>query len=149
MTTKEAVVAEQVTKTPGVVGGEACIRGTRIMVWLLVYFRRRGQTDSALLNAYPGLTTPDLDAAWDYYRRQPVEIEQAIWQNTVAANHQPGTPVPAWALVQARLLGLTDDQVCQAFDPPLTAGEVDAAWEEYRQHPEQIDRRIAQNRLVA
>jgi len=95
------------------------------------------------------LTLPDLDAAWDNYRQHPAEIEQAIWQNTIADNHVSGTAVPAWAVVYARLLGLTDDQIRGAFDPPLAQAELDAAWEEYRRHPELIDRRIAQNRLVA
>jgi uncharacterized protein (DUF433 family) len=138
-----------ITSTPGVCGGQACVRGTRVMVWLLVYRQRRGQSDSALLADYPGLTPADLDAAWDYYRQHPAEIEQAIWHNTIAANHEPGTPVPAWAVVYARLIGLTDDEVRNAFDPPLAPADLDAAWQEYRRHPAQIDRRIAQNRLVA
>src|SRR5260370_20982926 len=84
-----------IPSTPGVCGGEACVRGTRVMVWLLVYRQRRGRSDAALLADYPGLTAADLDAAWDYYRQYPAEIEQAIWHNTVAANHEPGAAVPA------------------------------------------------------
>jgi len=60
------------------------------------------------------LTLADLDNAWDYYRQYPAEIEQAIRQNTIAKNHVPGT---AAAVVYARLLGLTDDQIRGAFDP--------------------------------
>jgi uncharacterized protein (DUF433 family) len=120
MTTTAAGDPGRVTSTPGVCGGEACIRGTRIMVWLLVFFRRRGRSDADLLADYPGLTPQDLDAAWEYYRRHPAEIEQAVWMNTVAADHAPGTPVPAGALVYARLIGLTDEQIRGAFDPPLT-----------------------------
>jgi uncharacterized protein (DUF433 family) len=144
-----ATVASRISSKPGVCGGEACIDGTRIMIWLLVYLRRRGRSDAALLDDYPGLTPADLDAAWDYYRRNPLEIEQAVWRNTVAADHEPGAPVLAWVVVVARLIGLTDDQIRDAFDPPLDPARLDAAWEEYRRHPEQIDRRIAQNRVAA
>jgi uncharacterized protein (DUF433 family) len=149
MTAPIAATASRISSTPGVCGGDACVRATRIMVWLLLYLRRRGRTDADLLDAYPDLTPADLDAAWDYYRAHPVEIEQAVWSNTVAADHEPGVPVPAWAVVYARQIGLTDDQVRDAFDPPLDPALLDAAWEEYRLHPEQIDRRIAHNRLVA
>ncbi|HVS34517.1 MAG TPA: DUF433 domain-containing protein [Gemmataceae bacterium] len=141
--------ASLISSTPGVCGGEACIRGTRIMVWLLVYMRRRGRTDADILDGYPGLTQADLDAAWDYYGQHATEIEQAIWRTNVAADCEPGALMPAWALVYARLIGLTDDQIRDSFDPPLDAAQLDAAWQEYRRHPEQIDRRIAQNRLVA
>ena len=144
-----ATAASRISSKPGVRGGEACIDGTRIMIWLLVYLRRRGRSDAALLDDYPGLTPADLDAAWDYYRRNPLEIEQAVWRNTVAADHEPGAPVLAWVVVVARLIGLTDDQIRDAFDPPLDPARLDAAWEEYRRHPEQIDRRIAQNRVAA
>ena len=68
----------RVTSTPGVCGGEACIRGTRIMVWLLVYFRRRGRSDADLLADYPGLMPEDLAAAWQYEATHREEIERAI-----------------------------------------------------------------------
>ncbi|MCU0542788.1 MAG: DUF433 domain-containing protein [Oscillatoriaceae cyanobacterium Prado104] len=35
-----------IQKTPGVMGGEACIRQTRIPVWLLVSYRRQGASDT-------------------------------------------------------------------------------------------------------
>jgi uncharacterized protein (DUF433 family) len=147
MTTPD--LAARITRTPGVCGGDACVRGTRIMVWLLVLLRRRGQPDAALLRDYPTLSTEDLDAAWDYYRLHPGEVEQALWVNIVAANHLPGAPVPAGALVQARLLGLSDDAIRAAFAPPLNQAELDQAWEQYRRDPAAIDRHIAQSRLVA
>lgn len=70
-----------IRKTPGVCGGDACIRSTRIMVWLLVSYRRQGMTDSEFVENYPGLTTEDLRAAWEYQRQHPQEIEQAIKAN--------------------------------------------------------------------
>ena len=35
-----------IRKTPMVCGGDACIRNSRIMVWLLVAFKRGGMTDA-------------------------------------------------------------------------------------------------------
>lgn len=68
----------RIRKTPGVCGGEACIRDTRITVWLLYSLRQQGAPDSELLENYPSLSQEDLDAAWEYQRRRPEEIEQAL-----------------------------------------------------------------------
>jgi len=70
-----------VRKTPGVCGGEACIRDSRIMVWLLVSLMRQGMTDAELLANYPTLTSEDLDGARSYYRQHPNEIDEAITAN--------------------------------------------------------------------
>lgn len=67
-----------VQSTPGVMGGDACIRDTRIPVWLLVQYKRQGLSDSELLAAYPGLNAADLAAAWDYFAAHTVEVEQQI-----------------------------------------------------------------------
>lgn len=37
-----------IEKTPGVMGGDACIRQTRIPVWLLVSLRQQGASDAYL-----------------------------------------------------------------------------------------------------
>jgi uncharacterized protein (DUF433 family) len=70
-----------VRKTPGVCGGEACIRDSRIMVWLLVSSMRQGMSDAELLANYQTLTAEDLDAARLYYRQHPNEIDEAITAN--------------------------------------------------------------------
>ena len=67
-----------IEKTPGVCGGDACIRNTRIMVWLLVAYRQGGMSDQELLYIYPGLTADDLAAAWEYYQHNQQEIDEAI-----------------------------------------------------------------------
>ena len=64
--------------TPGVCGGNACIRHTRIPVWTLVSLRSQGATDSELLEDYPSLIQTDLEAAWIYYQHHQDEIDQAI-----------------------------------------------------------------------
>ena len=70
-----------VQKTPGVCGGDACIRNTRITVWGLVLSRRLGASDVRILENIVGSTPEDLEVAWDYHRRNPSEIEEAIRLN--------------------------------------------------------------------
>jgi uncharacterized protein (DUF433 family) len=70
-----------VRKTPSVCGGEACIRDTRIMVWLLVSLIRQGMADGQILANYPTLSAQDLDAARLYSRLHPGEIDEAIAGN--------------------------------------------------------------------
>src|SRR4051812_37306369 len=88
-----------IDKTPNVCGGAACIRQSRIAVWLLVMDRKLGMTDAEVLASYPTLTPTDLDAAWRYYRENPVEIERAIWFNDTAANIPNGVNPPVWVIV--------------------------------------------------
>jgi uncharacterized protein (DUF433 family) len=67
--------------TPGVCGGEACIRNTRIAVWMLEEAKRAGLSDSELLADYPDLVRDDLEAAWQYASAHAQEIENAIRAN--------------------------------------------------------------------
>jgi len=70
-----------VSKTAGVCGGEACIEGTRIPVWVLVSYRQLGVPDSEQLYNYPTLTASDLVNAWIYAAANPDEIRTAIQAN--------------------------------------------------------------------
>lgn len=67
-----------IQKTPGVCGGQARIRNTRIPVWTLVSFHHQGASDEELLRNYPGLNQQDLEAAWSYYMQQKEEIDLII-----------------------------------------------------------------------
>jgi uncharacterized protein (DUF433 family) len=73
-----------IDQTPGVVGGDACITGTRIPVWDLVQYRRMGASDAKILDAYPQLTATDLTYAWQYTEAHSAEIESAMQQNEAA-----------------------------------------------------------------
>jgi len=75
-------VAPGVFCTPGVCGGEACVRGMRLPIWLLAEGRRRGATDNQLRAAHPGLTQEDLDRAWDYVAAHRAEIDRLIRENS-------------------------------------------------------------------
>lgn len=67
-----------IQKTPGICGGHARIRNTRIPVWTLVSFRQQGADNDELLRNYPSLIPADLEAAWTYYESHRDEIDQAI-----------------------------------------------------------------------
>ena len=62
-------------------GGDACVHGTRIPVWVLENCRHLGMPDAKILSTYPMLTPHDLEAAWDYVAANREEIEQAIREN--------------------------------------------------------------------
>jgi uncharacterized protein (DUF433 family) len=66
-----------ITKTPGVCGGEACIAGTIIAVWLLV--------EAQLLHDYSYIIAADLVNAWIYADAYPEEIAMAILANNEVA----------------------------------------------------------------
>src|SRR5271155_4914083 len=55
-----------ISKEPNRCGGDACIRDHRIPVWVLENYRRRGASDACILNAYPSLTSSDLQMVWEY-----------------------------------------------------------------------------------
>jgi len=73
--------ASRITKTPGLCGGDACIQGHRIPVWVLAGYKRIGANDAEILTYYPQLVEADLAAAWDYAAAHPQEIDQAIAEN--------------------------------------------------------------------
>jgi uncharacterized protein (DUF433 family) len=85
MSLKHSSFADRIQKTPDVIGGDACIRKTRIAVWMLVESRKLGMTDEEIRTRYdPPLSQADLDAAWEYYLQNREEIEQAIRENEEA-----------------------------------------------------------------
>ena len=70
-----------IQKTPGVCGGRACVRNTRITVWGLINAQRQGLDDDGILNNIVGLTREDLQAAREYYRSHEAEIDEDIREN--------------------------------------------------------------------
>ena len=73
-----------VQKKSGVMGGDACVRQTRIPVWLLVSLRYQGATEAYLLEDYPDLTATDLANAWLYAETHADEIDAAIQRQAAA-----------------------------------------------------------------
>ena len=70
-----------IEKNQNVMGGVACIRQTRIPVWLLYRARQLGLSESAILMSYPGLTATDLVNAWNYADLNQDEIDSEIEAN--------------------------------------------------------------------
>ncbi|NJM42641.1 MAG: DUF433 domain-containing protein [Anaerolineae bacterium] len=77
-------LGRSIVKTPGVVGGNARIDGTRMAVWGLEEWRRLGWGDEKILQSYPHLTAADLANVWAYVEANHLEIDEAIRQNDLA-----------------------------------------------------------------
>ncbi len=56
----------RITFTPGVMGGQACIRGMRIPVSLLVNLVANGMTADEIIKEYPDLEAEDVREALLY-----------------------------------------------------------------------------------
>ena len=120
-----ATATSWISKTPGVCGGEACIRTTRHTVSGLVEWKRLGVSDEKLITMFsPPLTQDDLDAAWAYAAENALEIETSLWADRVAdCERKPGHPLPAELIAEGRRLGLSSEVIRRAFIPPLTVEE--------------------------
>jgi uncharacterized protein (DUF433 family) len=73
-----------IESVPGDCGGDPCVAGTRIMVWLVESYHRLGMTEAQLLDAYPTLRAVDLVNSWAYVAAHPDEIERQIRENEEA-----------------------------------------------------------------
>ena len=72
-------------KTPGVCGGDACIRNTRHTVAGLVQWQRLGLSNVQILEHHPDWTGAGmLEIAWWYYHRNRAEIDQTIKEDVEA-----------------------------------------------------------------
>ena len=66
---------------PDVCGGEPCIIGTRIPVWLLERARQSGMSDKEILDEYGTLNADDLANAWAYVSANASDIDRQIVGN--------------------------------------------------------------------
>ena len=74
----------EIDATEGVAGGDLCIAGTRIPVWVLEQARRLGASEQELLRSYPILRPENLAAAWLHARAHRDEIDAQIRENETA-----------------------------------------------------------------
>jgi uncharacterized protein (DUF433 family) len=116
-----------ITKTPGVCGGEACVRDHRIPVWTIVNYHRLGATDEKILESYPSLSPADLEAAFQFARDNPIEVERAIWRNDTVMIDRGQNGHTSSVVRKGRDLGFTDDEIRESFEPPLSLAEFEAA----------------------
>ena len=72
-----------IEQTPGICGGNARIKNTRIPVWVLVRYLQLGVDEATLLSMYPTLGVDDLRNAKDYYSFHPGMINHQIEENEI------------------------------------------------------------------
>ncbi|MBI4558981.1 MAG: DUF433 domain-containing protein [Candidatus Hydrogenedentes bacterium] len=51
---------DRISANPNVCHGQPCIKGTRIMVWLILEYLANGDTNEEILKAYPRLSNDDI-----------------------------------------------------------------------------------------
>ena len=89
--------------TPGVCGGRARIRDTRIPVWTIVEAKNAGASDLDILSDFPSLTAEDITNALRYYQGHQAEIEQDLKQQEQTAA-TPHDKAPKYTPLQNKLL---------------------------------------------
>ena len=57
---------ERISIDPGVCHGQACIKGTRIPVHLILRMLANGDRVDSILDEYPSLTLADIHACFEY-----------------------------------------------------------------------------------
>ena len=57
---------QRISIDPKVCHGQPCVKGTRIMVWLIVQYLANGDSAEEILAAYPSLTRADIQACLLY-----------------------------------------------------------------------------------
>ena len=57
---------QRISVDPAICHGKACIRGTRIMVSVIIDNLAAHVSREEILRSYPALTAPDIDAALSY-----------------------------------------------------------------------------------
>ncbi len=57
---------ERISVSPEICGGEPCIRGTRIPVWVILSHLAAGEDYEKVLKNFPNITREDILAAIEY-----------------------------------------------------------------------------------
>lgn len=60
------VLLERICVDPAICHGQACIKGTRIMVWQVLSFLSNGDSSDTIIESYPVLTQQDIQACLHY-----------------------------------------------------------------------------------
>lgn len=66
---------ERISVDPAIMRGKPCIKGTRIPVATILGMLAKGHTRERVLEAYPELTTQDIDEALSYASWRLTEAE--------------------------------------------------------------------------
>lgn len=72
---------ERISVNPNICHGQPCVKGTRIMVWLVLQYLANGDCVEDILAAYPSLSREDIQACLAYAaetaRERVVSIEMS------------------------------------------------------------------------
>jgi uncharacterized protein (DUF433 family) len=60
---------ERIVTNPAILAGKPCVRGTRLSVEFILELIASGATQADIVQAYPQLTLPDVEAAVRYAAR--------------------------------------------------------------------------------
>ncbi|MEI7449935.1 MAG: DUF433 domain-containing protein [Desulfomonile sp.] len=61
-----SLLLDRIWVDPQLCHGQPCIKGTRIMVWLILSYLANGDSVEDILASYPGLTREDIRACLAY-----------------------------------------------------------------------------------
>ncbi len=53
--------------------------------------------------------------------------------------------IPVWQLVECQRLGMSDGDIMDSFEPPLTAPDMEAAWAYYAANKRELDEELRLN----
>ena len=71
---------KRITSDPDICGGEACIKGTRIPVHIILSHLAAGDDYETILKNFPKITTEDIKASLEYAAFLATEKETALEQ---------------------------------------------------------------------
>lgn len=66
----------RIITNPDICHGKPVIRGTRIMVWLIVELLANGESIEEILDAYPSLTREDILACLAYRTKKKFRLDR-------------------------------------------------------------------------
>lgn len=67
---------DRITCDPAIMGGRACIRGTRVTVALIVNLAANGMSTAEIVDAYPYLASRDIEQALEYASQETKSTPQ-------------------------------------------------------------------------
>ncbi|WP_072620830.1 DUF433 domain-containing protein [Spirulina major] len=77
-TFQTSFIRQAIQKTPGVCGGHARIRNTRIPVWTIISLQKQGADAQEILTNFPSLTPFDILITQSYYDQNQTEIDDLL-----------------------------------------------------------------------
>lgn len=99
---------ERISINPKICHGKPCIKGTRIMVSIILDNLAEGISESEILKAYPTLKPEDIRAALAYAAEL---AETKVTEPTKEKTEVPGRPhLTARGLLQSGIIGLWKDR---------------------------------------